>query len=98
MNERIKELAEQANADADWSLDTDPRVNWYEVRDERFAKLVRQDEAKACAEHYVAIMRDAVTQARLAEREACAKLCEEYFTPNLGKEIAAAIRARKETT
>jgi hypothetical protein len=32
----------------------------------------------------------------LAEREACAKLCEEYFTPNLGKEIAAAIRGRTE--
>jgi hypothetical protein len=32
----------------------------------------------------------------LAEREACAKLCEEYFTPNLGREIAAAIRGRTE--
>jgi len=48
-NDRIKQLAEQANADADWSLDTDPRVNWYEVRDERFAELVRQDEREACA-------------------------------------------------
>jgi hypothetical protein len=34
---------------------------------------------------------------RQDEREACAKLCEEYFTPNLGKEIAAAIRARENT-
>lgn len=34
---------------------------------------------------------------RQDEREACAKLCEEYFTPNLGKEIAAAIRARGNT-
>lgn len=31
-----------------------------------------------------------------AEREECAKLCEEYFTPSLGKEIATAIRARGE--
>jgi hypothetical protein len=30
------------------------------------------------------------------EREACAQLCEEYFTPNLGKEIATTIRARGE--
>jgi hypothetical protein len=33
---------------------------------------------------------------RQNEREACAKLCEEYFTPNLGREIAAAIRGRTE--
>jgi len=45
----IKELAEQANEYADWSLNTDPKVNWYEVRDERFAELIRQDEREACA-------------------------------------------------
>ena len=43
---------------------------------ERFAKLIRQDEAKSCAEHYLGIMRDAVEQAVLKEREACAKLCD----------------------
>ena len=32
-----------------------------------------------------------------AERAACAKVCEEWFTPNLGTEIAAAIRARNNT-
>lgn len=37
-----------------------------------------QTEAKKCAEHYAKIMRDAVTQAVLKEREACAKLCEGY--------------------
>ena len=71
MNERIKELAEQAG------LTFSRPLGWWVANDadlEHFAELVRQDE-----------------------REACAKLCEEYFTPNLGKEIAAAIRARENT-
>jgi len=68
MNERIKELAEQAG------VTMQNIYPCYERDIERFAELVRQDE-----------------------REACAKLCEEYFTPNLGKEIAAAIRARENT-
>jgi len=73
MNERIKQLAEQAE------LVFESNGNLYALTNdldclERFAELVRQDE-----------------------REACAKLCEEYFTPNLGKEIAAAIRARENT-
>ena len=44
---------------------------------EYFAKLIRQDEAKSCAEHYLGIMRDAVEQAVLKEREACAALCDD---------------------
>ena len=43
---------------------------------ERFAELIRQDEAQACAKHYLEIMRDAVEQAVLKEREACASLVE----------------------
>ena len=35
-------------------------------------------EREACAEHYLAIMRDAVAQAVKREREACATLCEQY--------------------
>ena len=48
-------------------------------------------EREACAEHYLGIMRDAVEQATLREREACAKLVEE-----VGRQTAAAIRARGE--
>ena len=33
---------------------------------------------------------------RQEEREACAKLCEAYIAPSIGKEIAAAIRGRTE--
>ena len=59
---------------------------------ERFAALVAAAERKACAEHYLKIMRDAVAK----ETEACAQVCE-----NLSDEFhahamdcAATIRAR----
>jgi hypothetical protein len=79
MNERIKELAEQAGyffydlteTHERKTIETDSVDEWVTL--ERFAELVRKDE-----------------------REAGAKLCEEYFTPNLGREIAAAIRGRTE--
>ena len=76
MNKRIKELAEQA--ELVWS---ESRGFWVAYDDskhlERFAELIRQDETKACAKHYLEIMRDAVEQAVLKEREACADLCDE---------------------
>ena len=56
-----------------------------------FADVVRHDETKACAKHYLEIMRDAVEAARLEEREACAKLCEGYQF-----DYAKAIRQRGE--
>ncbi len=101
MNERIKELAEQAGVTFD-SLGASYTYGSLLDFLERFAELVRQDEAKACAEHYVAIMRDAVTQARLAEREACAKLCESIDAEYEGEDVLAtwcadAIRARGNT-
>jgi len=70
-----------------------------EVKDEhteKFADLIRQDEAKKCAEHYLGIMRDAVEQATLKEREACAKLCDKasYWDGHVAANCAAAIRAR----
>jgi len=67
-----------------------------EVKDEHtenFAELIRQDEAKKCAEHYLGIMRDAVEQAVLKEREACAKLCEDSVE-YAGDTLAKSIRAR----
>ena len=46
-------------------------------------------ETKACAKHYLAIMRDAVEQAVLKEREACAKLCEAEYKIRLAETIRA---------
>jgi hypothetical protein len=51
MNERIKELAEQAGleelGDSDWCSLNHPDVRAEHL--ERFADLVRQDEREACA-------------------------------------------------
>ncbi len=64
----------------------------------RFAALVAAAERKACAEHYLGIMREAIKE----EREACAKVCElmpwvsgESLPSNA--ELARAIRARGES-
>ena len=81
MNERLKELAEQAKK---YALDAMIKITdkeqalkvYSETYDTKFAELVRQDETKACAEHYLSIMRAAVEQSVLKEREACAKLVE----------------------
>ena len=61
MNEKTKQLAKQAG--------------FYKYGDhfeeiiERFAALIRADEREVCADHYLAIMRDAVTQARKDENK-----------------------------
>lgn len=75
MNKRIKELAKQVGI----FFGGHPMnpLSVYPSDLERFAELIRADENKACAKHYLEIMRDAVEQAVLREREACAKLCEE---------------------
>ena len=69
MNKRIEELAIQAGLESV----SDNLFYAYNENLEHFAALVRQDEAQACAKHYVDIMRDAIEQAVLREREACAK-------------------------
>jgi hypothetical protein len=68
----IKELAEQAGLIWDYS----PA---YQKCLTDFAELVRQDERDKCVQDYLQDCADAVD----AEREACAKLCEE-FGQNLG--------------
>ncbi|CAB4121867.1 hypothetical protein UFOVP20_18 [uncultured Caudovirales phage] len=88
MNERIKELAEQAGLDPEVFHDNQLRLD-------DFAELVRQDERDKCAQDYLKDCADAVEAARKderyschqdyqsiifdavkSEREACAKLCE----------------------
>jgi hypothetical protein len=93
MNERIKELAEQAGAEfhADTII-----VNAKDADDfvKKFAELVRQDL-------YQEIGKSVITQiqaARKMEREACAKLCDEIhknWHQTGVRECAAAIRGRK---
>ena len=88
------DMAREANeyADTNWALW--PTGNrWKKIRDERFAEIVRADEREQGQRWF-----DAVTaqhkQEILAEREACAKVCdEEYFA----YVAADAIRARSNT-
>lgn len=101
----IKEIAEQVGIEysSQWRYWTA-----YEEELEHFTALIRQDEAQACAKHYLAIMRDAVEQAVAKEREACAKVADniakEMHRQGEGptgyilfvEECAAAIRARGE--
>ena len=49
MNEQIKQLAEQADVYAKPFRFSLGGQNYQQVRDERFAELVRQDEREACA-------------------------------------------------
>ena len=82
MNERIKELAEQAGFAE--TLDYLWECNNNQL--ERFAELVRQDLYQEIGKGVIAQINGAV----LMEREACAKLVEE-----VGRQTAAAIRARR---
>ena len=103
------EMAREANRYADTHADSTD-CDWPLVRDERFAELVRADEREkykwdvhscgpTCKRYACVSMREAIE----AEREACAKVCDELHWPwhmgdNSGpKECAAAIRARSET-
>jgi len=61
MNKKLKELARQAKPS--------PNLIWEDSDLERFAELVRDEERKGCAEHYLGIMRDAVKFAKLAKPE-----------------------------
>jgi hypothetical protein len=102
MNERLKELAEQA--ELVWS----ERNGWWIAYDdskdlERFAELIRQDERDKCAQDYLQDCCDAIDAARLEEREAIAALVEadgrvHPKAPDAvwAKTVAKLIRARGE--
>ena len=101
MNERTKELAEQAHELAVRDCEVDLRANYSTVRDERFAELIRQDEREQISHTYLKLTLEAV----IREREANAKLCEglsgRSYEYDMGRlHSAAAIRARSnhETT
>ena len=104
MNERINELAEQAFMVCLKGLDEkyeqqlerfaelvrQDYANQF-ITDAERDENIRSEERRHVAEHYLAIMRDAVEQAVKREREACAKLCEQYQF-----DYAKAIRGRTE--
>jgi len=67
MNERIKELAEQAHKYAA----NDPRANitvsYVSIFEEKFAELVRQDEREKCAKAMQPMLRDMISRSQAAE-------------------------------
>ena len=97
MNERIKELAEQAGLvlDGEHWFSAIQQADVRNIDLERFAELIRADERAKCAQDYLQDCADAVEAARLQEREACAKLCVTKLqqTP-YGNVVADAIRQR----
>jgi hypothetical protein len=74
MNERIKQLAEQAGLSREFSVSGLWLADDKEL--ERFADLVRDDERDKCASDYLQDCCDAIEAARLEEREAIAALVE----------------------
>jgi hypothetical protein len=67
MNERIKQLAEQATNYAKDICNHDPDAVWYEVRDAKFSELVRQDEREKCAKAMQPMLRDMISRSQAAE-------------------------------
>jgi hypothetical protein len=67
MDKRLKELVQQAKQ-------SNPNRIWDDAELERFAELLRQDEANGMRETYMKMIHGAVAE----EREACAKLLDDF--------------------
>ena len=87
MRDDIIRMAREAGDDVDHTLPSD--LDFLE----RFAAIVAATERTACARHFDVAMRNAVT----AEREACARLCEDDDNAfEIGRYCAVVIRERGE--
>jgi len=103
MNEKLKELAEQAGyylydltqEHGIKTVESNLRDEWVTL--EKFYELVRQDEREQCAKDYLDDCARAVEAARLEERDQCAKVCDFAGKAGLSAiQCAAAIRGRTE--
>jgi len=98
--EEIVRMAREANRYA--SNQTDDSFEWQEIRAERFAALVAAAERERIADESKHIIKRAEQRGAEIEREACAKVCEdfdfEFQDDSAGtlKGAAEAIRARGE--
>ena len=93
--EEIIEMARQAGF-LDYELD-DGTTNAFDVRYEAFATLVAKHTLMNIDPSKFISCQEVMEAARLAEREACAKVCEEYaigLERNYSEIIADKIRAR----
>ncbi len=83
-----------------------PTTRAYDKLEAHYASIRIELEQEFTAKFVEALRAtSAYAAGRLAEREECAKVCEElakdhgwnYHMPSVGRELAAAIRARNET-
>ena len=87
MNERLKELAEQAGLMCTEDVNADGLVLWFKKFDlERFAELVRQDEANGMRETYMKMIHGAIAD----EREDCARTCDDMSEGLVGDDVSGA--------
>ena len=98
MNERDKELADEAEAYAD--RDFKGEINWGEAYESKLIQLVRADTMEAATraanQSWVLLAKAMIA----AEREACAKVADKYSEGqerNYSENIADEIRARGNT-
>lgn len=93
--DEIIEMADKADAEADNVLNMkgEYHPNWHQIRDEIFAKLVRNDYSNKHAQLWLKRIDQAVKE----EREACANLFSQPHMEYFGRDIQDAIRARGET-
>ena len=86
--EEIIEMARQAGFEGCAELTWEDVVCTEELI--AFAKLVAEKEREACIAHAMTCAEKAIDVAIKLEREACAKMCEEYFE----RVMASRIRTR----
>ena len=97
--DEIIEMADKADEEADNVLNMkgEYHPNWHQVRDEAFAKLVAERERERLTDAAMKAAEKAVDLAIALEREACARVCDEYangLERNYSEIIADEIRAR----
>ena len=96
--DEIIEMADKADEEADNVLNMtgEYHPNWHQVRDEIFAKLVAEHERERLTDAAMKAAEKAVDVAIALEREACAKIADEWAVgwPHPSEVIAERIRAR----
>jgi len=96
--DEIIEMADKADAEADNVLNMtgEYHPNWHQVRDEIFAKLVAEREREKLTDAAMKSAEKAVDLAIALEREACAKIADEWAVgwPHPSEVIAERIREK----
>ena len=96
--DEIIEMADKADEEADKVLNMkgEYHPNWHQVRDEIFAKMVAEHERERLTDAAMKAAEKAVDVAIALEREACAKIADEWAVgwPHPSQSIAEWIRKR----